>query len=368
MEELLASQTQKIVHLYRGQQIEGTVIALTDKEIILDLGSKSEGVLQKRELDSKEINKFDADALKLGDKIKVFVTFPENENGQAVVSITHQVRQTTDRGLRGSSSGKRSLRYSDQRFIQAQNQKTRLKGQVLEINKGGLIVEVEGIRGFLPNSQVGFELLSKVGKGMEDLIGQTLSLIVIEVDSNNNKLIFTQRGQVSEEVKNKLKEFKPSDKVSGKIVAVLPFGLVVDVDGIEGLVFISDVSWEKVEDLTNLYQVGQDIEVVITGIDEELGRLNLSIKQLSEDPFSKLAEKYPADEVVKGEIVEVSEGGASIKLAEGVIGLLSAAKMESDVQYEAGKTITVLVDSVDLKRRRINLAPFVTSTEGLIYK
>jgi len=231
-----------------------------------------------------------------------------------------------------------------------------------------LIVEVEGIRGFLPNSQVGFELLSKVGKGMEDLIGQTLSLIVIEVDSNNNKLIFTQRGQVSSEVKDKLATFKNGDKALSKIVAVLPFGLVVDINGAEGLVFISDVAWEKIEDLTNIYQVGQSIEVVVIGIDEELGRLNLSIKQLSEDPFSLVAEKFPTDEVVKGEILNVSEAGVSVKLAEGVEGLLPAAKMEANVNYEVGQTITVLIDSVDVRKRRINLAPFVTSTEGLIYK
>lgn len=368
MEELLASQNKKLKSLFRGQQVEGEVVSISDKEIILDLGSKSEGVLQKRELDSKEINKFDADALRIGDKLKVFVTFPENENGQAVVSTTHQVRQTIERGGRGSSSGKRSLRYSDQRFTTAQNQKTKLKGQVLEINKGGLIVEVENVRGFLPNSQVGFELLSKVGKGMEDLVGQTLSLIVIEVDSNNNKLIFTQRGQVSQEVKNKLKEFKPSDKVSGKIVAVLPFGLVVDINGAEGLVFISDVAWEKIEDLTSIYKAGQTIAVVVTGIDEELGRLNLSIKQLSQDPFSKLVEKFPVDEIVKGEVIEVFEDGVLIKLTDSINGLLPAAKMEAGSKYEAGQKITVLIDSVDVKRRRINLAPFVTSTEGLIYK
>lgn len=351
MEKLLASQTQKLTNLSRGQQVEGEVIAITDKEIILDLGAKSEGVLQKRELDSKIV--------KLGDKLKVFITLPENENGQAVVSTTHQVRQVTGKGSRGASWN---------RFIQAQQQKSRLKGQVLEVNKGGLIVEVEGIRGFLPNSQVGFELLSKVGKGMEDLIGQTLSLTVIEVDSNNNKLIFTQRGQVAEEVKQKLKAFSSGTKVFGKIVAVLPFGLVVDVEGVEGLVFISDVSWEKVEDLSTVYKIGQDLEVVVTGIDEDLGRLSLSVKQLSQDPFSKLAEKYAPDEVIKGEITSVSESGVLIKLEERVEGLLPTTKMDSATKYEVGQAITVLVDSVDSKRRKINLAPFVTSTEGLIYK
>ena len=349
MEELLASQTKKLITLYRGQQVEGIVVSPSDKEIILDLGAKSEGVLQKKELSSD---------VKLGDKIKVFVSLPENESGQAIVSTTHQLRQSTQRG-RGPDWNK---------FIQSQNQKTRLSGVVLEINKGGLIVEVDGVRGFLPNSQVGFELMSKAGEGMEKLIGQTLSLAVIEVDANNNKLIFSQRGQVSDEVISKLKEFKAGQKTQGKIVAVLPFGLVVDVNGVEGLVFISDVSWERQEDLSKEYKAGQELEVLITGADEGLGRLNLSIKQLSEDPFFKLIEKYPADEKVKAEVVSVGEAGVVFKLEEGIEGLLSAPKMEQGANYEAGKSMNVLVDSVDVQRRKINLAPFITSTEGLIYK
>ncbi len=355
MEKLLASQNQKITHPSRGQQVEGEIVSITDKEITLDLGTKAEGVLQRKELEHQDLN--------IGDKLKAYVYQPENESGQVVLSISQQTRSTT---ATSGNRGNRGLAWD--KFIRAQNQKSKLQGQVLELNKGGLIVEVEGVRGFLPNSQVGFELLSKSGGGMESLIGQTLSLGVVEVDSNNNKLIFTQRGQVSEEIKNKLKEFKTNQTANGKIVAVLPFGLIVDVSGVEGLVFISDVAWEKIEDLSKDFKAGQEIRVVITGIDEELGRLNLSIKQLSEDPFAKLAEKYPADEVVKGEIVSVSDLGVTVKLEDGVEGLLSASKMDANTTYEVGKNITLLVDNVDTSRRKISLAPFVTSTAGLIYK
>ncbi|MCR4305473.1 MAG: S1 RNA-binding domain-containing protein, partial [Candidatus Daviesbacteria bacterium] len=126
-------------------------------------------------------------------------------------------------------------------------------------------------------------------------------------------------------------------------------------------------SWDKVDDLSKLYSAGQELEVLVTGLDKELGRLNLSIKELSEDPFSQLTEKYPADEVVKGEVVSVSEAGVAVKL-DGVEGFLPVAKMDPDAQYEAGKSMSFLVDSVDAQKRRINLAPFVTSTAGLIYK
>lgn len=384
MEELLASQTKKLITLFRGQQVEGVVVSTSDKEIVLDLGAKSEGVLQAREIESTNP---DSIGVKLGDKIKVFVTQTDNESGQVVVSLQKSLGSFMDRGRgggrqgnsRGGSfrGGRGGIDWS--RFLQAQNQKTRLQAVVLEINKGGLIVEVDGARGFLPNSQVGFELISKSGQGLDALIGQTLALTVIEVDANNNKLIFTQRGQVSDEVKEKLKAFKNGQKVQGKIVAILPFGLVIsvkdrsasggDVLGTEGLVFISDASWERVEDLSTEFKSGQELDVLVIGIDIDLGRLNLSIKQLSDDPFSKLSEKYSTDEVVKGEIINVSEVGVFVKLGPGMEGFLPASKMSSDIpSYEIGKSMSFLVDNVDAKRRKVNLTPFVTSTAGLIYK
>lgn len=356
MEELLASQPQKLVSLYRGQQVEGEVVAISDKEITLDLGAKSEGVIATREISSDQLKD-----LKTGSRLKAYVYITENEHGQAVLSSSVQTRMAPV-----SSRGGRSLNLS--RFLTAQNQKSKLQGRVLEINKGGLIVEVEGIRGFLPNSQVGFELLSKAEKGMEELVGHDLTITVIEVDAQNNKLIFSQRGSISDSVKESLEKFKSGQTAQGKIIAILPFGLAVDIDGTEGLVFISDVSWDRVEDLSKIFEVGQVVEVKVLGSDLELGRLNLSIKELTEDPFAKLAQEFPADEVVKGEITNVSEAGVTVKLKGDIEGFLPNSKVSTGLTYEAGKTATFLVDSADMQKRKINLAPFVTSTEGLIYK
>lgn len=353
MEELLASQTKKPLNLFRGQEIEGEIVVKGNKDLILDLGTKSEGTLSIRDLSSDQLEN-----LKVGDKLKAYVILPENESGQVILSLKPYSASKPSKG--------RGINWD--RFIQAQKQQTKLNGKVIEVNKGGLIIEIDGVRGFLPNSQVGFELLAKSGKGLEDLIGQSLTVAVIEIDEAQNRLIFSQRGQVSDEVLGKLKGFKNGQKVTGQIVAILPFGLVVDLDGVEGLVFISDVAWEKVEDLPSLYKVGQEVEVMVLGADDELGRVNLSIKHLSEDPFAKLSEKFAPDEVVKGEVVEVSAGGVVVKLEGGIEGFLPLSKADPDTSYEAGRTLTLLVDGIDTQRRRINLAPFVTTTEGLIYK
>lgn len=366
MEELLASQPQKLTNLFRGQEIAGVVAAISPKEITLDIGAKSEGVLPVREVPPETLS-----SLKPGDRITAFVSWPENENGQTVLSYEKQTL------IRESKGGRRGSRFPDwSKFIQAQKQHSKLKGKVIEVNKGGLIIEVMGVRGFLPNSQVGFELLSKSGAAQENLIGQDLTVTVIEVNQDNNKLIFSERGQVSEETLKNLRVFNLKQKVMGKVVAVLPFGLVVDVSGVEGLVFISDVSWDRVDDLAKVFTPGEEIEVLVVGLDEELGRLNLSIKQLTEDPFAKIAESFPADEVVKGEVTAVSEAGITVQLnpstgslgINSVEGFLPASKMEAGTKYEAGASMNFLVDSVDVNKRRINLAPFVTSTAGLIYK
>lgn len=353
MEQLLASAPQKFVSLSRNQQVLGEIVAITQKEVILDLNSKSEGVIPKKEFADKTAD------LKVGQKIKAYVAEIENESGQTILSLHPTLPKVSKRRKGGVS-------YDS--FIQAQKQHRGLSGSVVEINKGGLIVDVSGTTGFLPNSQVGFDLLSKIGQDAADLIGQNVSLSVIEVDEGNNRLIFSQRTKLSEDILKKLASFKNGQKVSGKIVAILPFGLVLDIAGSEGLVFISDVAWEKIEDLASRFSVGQGIEAVVLGTDLELGRINLSIKQLSKDPFEETSQKFQADDLVKGEVSSVTDAGVMVKLEAGIEGFLPASKIPSGENYQTGGVVNLLVDNVDLQRRRVNLAPVITSTEGLIYK
>ncbi|MBI2018951.1 30S ribosomal protein S1 [Candidatus Daviesbacteria bacterium] len=352
MEKLLASSASKIVNIRRGQEIEGEIVAINDSEIILDLGAKSEAVLPKKEFSSAQLEK-----LKIGEKVKAFVIFSENENGQVVLSLNlPQPKSGIRRGR-----GKNWLRFKN-----SQTNKSKLSGTVVEINKGGLIVEADSVRGFLPNSLSGFEVLNKNVSSAQELIGQAVNFLVSEVDENANKLIFTQKGLTEDAVRAKLRNFKKGQNFKGKVVSILPFGVVVEKDDVRGLVLISEVAWERTEDLSAFFK-NQEIEALVLGVDEDLGRLNLSIKQLNEDPFVKLAQIYPADEVVKGEITNVSDAGVVVALT-GAEGFLPSSKMDQDITYEVGKSQSFLVDGADTQKRRITLAPFRTSTEGLIYK
>lgn len=347
MADLMASLDKKPLNLTRGQQVTGTISLVTDTDFIVDLGTKSEGVISKKEFPSAEL-----EGLKLGGQITAYVVVPENESGQVILSSQKHI------------STKGNFKNWD-KFFQALNQNRQIIVKGLEVNKGGLLVETDGgVRGFLPSSQVNFGIISS----LNDLVGKDLTVKVLEVDPQALRLIVSQKGRVSEEVLKKLAAFKPGQKVSGKIVAVLPFGVFIDLGGAEGLVHISDVAWTRTEDLNQLYQIGQNLEAQVLGVDGALGRVNLSIKSLSEDPFVLFAKGHLVDDVVSGTVVKLIDTGAVISLGEGVEGLLPSDSFEAGTKYEPGLKLQLLVAGIDENRHRITLAPLLTSTEGLIYK
>lgn len=348
----MASTVVKPVTYSRGDQASGKVVAITDMEIIVDLGTKAEGIINKRDLKSQDLVD-----LKVGDPISAFVVSPENEAGQLLLSPQKQM-----------TGGKKVVEQFKRwkRFIQAQ-ENTQFVGRVTEVNKGGLVVEVDGIRGFLPSSQISFKDMATRG-GLEGLVGQELTLSVIEVDPASNRLIFSGRTQLSDDIKKKLSQFESGQEVSGKVAAILPLGLYIDLDGVEGVVYSQEISWQPTEDLNSLFEVGQEVKAKVVGKDENLGRLNLSVRKLSEDPFEKLVENFEVDDVVKGTVISKTAAGVSIQLKDNIEGFLPAAKIGQGTNYDIGQEVNFLVDNIDKSKRRINLAPFLTSTEGLLYR
>jgi small subunit ribosomal protein S1 len=345
MAELLAKQSFKAPQ--RGEEVEGTIIASLKDEFILDLGSKSEGVLSKKELPEEELEK-----LKVGNKLKAFVQ-SENESGQIVLGL----QKSLGRG------GTNSARFA--KFEQALRTNQTLIGRVLEANKGGLMIEVNGTRGFLPTSQVALSVVDN----LSDLVGKEFKVKVIELDPDQNRLIFTQVVELPEDLKAKINALKIGDDVEGKISSILSFGLVIKLDsGLEGFIHISEAAWERQEDLNDLFKVGDTVRVKVTSVDLASGRVNLSIKQLQEDPFAEIAKKYQADDIIKAEVSRVEEKGVFLRLDAAVEGFIPTSKLDKDTEYLPGAKISCIVDSVDAKRRVVNLAPFITSTKDLIYK
>lgn len=345
MEELLASLSSTPLQVSRGQEIEGEIVSISDREITLDLGAKSEGVIS-----AKDLTPLQKENFKIGDKIKAYVIVPEGDSGQIILSF-NKAAPTKTGGPR-----KNSLVWD--RFASLKDQNSLITGKVMELNKGGVIIEVDGIRGFLPSSLIGKSALTALNEG-------EVKAKISEVDQGSNRLILTQKGLEDEP---NLSQFKAGQKIEVEIVAILPFGLVAKGGEVYGIIFGGEVSWERKDDLNKDFKVGQKLETVVLEVESDLGRLNLSLRALTKDPFEEKSAQYSGDDTVKGVVSQVIPNGLVITLEDGLEGFMPSSKIEPGTKYEAGQNITATVDSVDKNRRRINLAPFITSTAGLIYK
>jgi small subunit ribosomal protein S1 len=349
MEALLASLSGKTLKLNRGDEAKGRVISVSETDVVLDLGTKAEGIIARKDL-APDV----AESIKSGDTLTVYVVHPENEYGQVILSPY--------RSERGGGGGKSSQNWG--KFTHALQSRQRLNGKVVDVNKGGLVVEIDRVRAFLPSSQLSFEKISK----LSELVGQDISVQVIEVDTQNNRLIVSDRHATSDETLEKLSQYTVDQKVTGKVVAVLSFGLILDIEGVEGIIFVQDTSWERIEDLNAKFSVGQEVEAQVLVVDQETGRLQLSIKKLQEDPFAKVIDQYQPDDVVKGTIKQFTDRGVLVSLTDGLEGTIPQSSLDGSENYQVGQSVSVLIDTIEKDRRRITLAPFRTSTAGMIYK
>lgn len=382
--QLFEASQKKVSSLRRNQEVIGRVIAVSPQEVLIDIGAKSEGIVLGRELSavSELVSKLTA-----GDSVEATVLYPENDAGQVVLSL---------RKLSG-----------EKRWVELEEKKENsedIEVVAIEVNRGGVVCDYLGIHGFLPASQ----LTQSTGSGqagqtkeparLTDLIGRTLTARVIEVDRGTNRLILSQKQPNKKDLEAilaLLAKVKIGDKVSGLISAVLPFGIFVEIDTdkatkepssaevsegksdepqpkagrpldekdakskLEGLVHISELSWEKIEDPSTVFKVGEKVDVVVIAKDEATGRLNLSLKQLQDDPFTKVSAQYTKDMEVNGTVAKVTPFGVFVSLDGGIEGLIHISKIPPNVSFEVGQKVECSVEAVDLRSRRISLVPVV---------
>jgi len=347
---LFEASQKKVSALRRNQEVTGKVVSVSPQEVLIDIGAKSEGIVFGRELSAVSDL---ASKLAVGDTVEATVLYPENDAGQVVLSL---------RKLSG-----------EKRWAELEEKKENSEDidvVALEVNRGGVICDYLGIHGFLPSSQ-----LAKAPAKLSDLIGKSLTARVIEVDRNSNRLILSQKipnRRDLDAVLKLLSRINIGDKVSGIVSAVLPFGIFVEIDieqvtkepnepkvKLEGLVHISELSWEKIEDPARFFKVGDKVEVLVIAKDEATGRLNLSVKQLQEDPFAKVSEKYTKDSEVSGIVARVTPFGVFVTLSDGIEGLIHISKIPPNENFEVGQKVDCSVEAVDTKSRRISLVPVV---------
>jgi len=341
MEELLKQTGYNLKGLKKGQLVEGVITDITKKMIVIDIGAKTEGVVIDKEYEAAREMLAN---MQVGDKVQAYVGSPESERGQILMYLRQAIM---------------AKRWEV--FEQALKTGEVLEVYGLEVNKGGIIVRAKGVRGFVPSSQFGREHLGK----LPQLLNQSFSVKVIEVDKAKNRLIFSEKA-VSEQAAlahqaEALKAVKVGDALEGVVSGIMPFGVFVRAGlkknlFLEGLVHISEISWEKVENPANFFKAGDKVKVKVIGVDAKSSRLNLSVKQLTPDPWAKLIEKYPEGSKVSGKIVRLAAFGAFVNLEPGVDGLIHISKIPSEKEFKAGQKIDCFVESVDLPHRRMSLS------------
>ncbi len=383
MDDLMKQYADKIFIPKKGEVVHGVLVEKGKKMFKFDIGAKTEGVLIDKEYDfAKEILK----DYEIGQKVDidmVVMSFDSN-NGRYLLSLKST-----------SSNAKWNF------FEKALKEKTVLKARAIEFNRGGVIVSVNGVRGFVPSSQFG---RAYVGK-LNTLKGKTFDVVAIEVSKEKNRLIFSER-YVSEASQlarrdDALKIVKEGDVYEGIVSGVMPFGLFVTVEVpvpvksdkkasesddksqdkeqskekqtkteigyVEGLIHISEISWKKVNDPKDYHKVGDRIKVKVLGVDRQNGKLNLSIKQLQEDPWLDISDKYPPGTTFTGVISRIEPFGVFVSVKSGVDGLIHSSKLKGDEDLKVGDKVAVNVESVDIENRRMSLS-LIKTDETPLYK
>lgn len=342
MEELLNEQEHSIRALSHGDIVDGIVVRVDPDEVLVDIGAKSEGVISNRELAARGEQPVE---LTPGDEVKVYVIEPENEHGNVVLSL----RKARAEGIWQKAAEKES----EGEIIDA---------EVREQNKGGLIVNIMGLRGFLPSSQVA----RQYSGNLMELVGTKIPVKILEVNRKRNRLIVSQRAAQDEDRARQREELfeklQVGDLVSGKVSGLTSYGAFVNLGGADGLIHISELSWDRINNVSDMLAVGDEVQVKVIKLDPELSRISLSLRQMSADPWDTIEDRFPQGKPVEGIVTKTKKYGAFLQIADGVEGLLHISELSWDhVErtedvLKVGDKVTVMVLNADKVRRRISLS------------
>ena len=332
-----------IVTFNSGDVIEGTVVRIDRNEIFVDVGYKSEGVIPSRELTvRKSVNP--NEIVKEGEKIKALVLDKEDDEGRLLLSV------------------KRALYEKAWADIQeVADNKTSIKGTVIESVKGGLIVDI-GVRGFLPASLIDVRRV----KELNSYIGEEIEAKILELDRSRNNIVLSRKAHLEEEKSEErqgfLEDLEVGDIKEGKISSIVNFGAFVDIGGMDGLVHVSELSWRHVENPNEIVKVGDDATVKVLEIDNDKERISLSIKQVTEDPWLDFELSFNEEDIVEGEVTKVVPFGSFVTIGKGVEGLVHVSEISIDkvdspeLALAIGEKVKVKIIELDIPKRRVNLS------------
>lgn len=340
MDDLLKEESA--AGLENGATIEGTVLSLKKHEALVDLGAQGVGIVPRREIGFNR-------NLKEGDKVTASVIEVELDDGYSLLSLRKAIK---DRGWDVVADAATSGEIIDV--------------QPYDANRGGLLIEYEGVRGFLPVSQLSAEHYPRVGSSdkneilqrLNSLKEKTLKVRILDADRKNNKLIFSEKEAVKDGLAERFDKIAVGDTVEGVVTGVVDYGVFVNVDGIEGLIHISEISWERVSNPSDYVKPGQTVKAKIIAIDKD--RLSLSLKQLQDDPWLSELEKFKKGSKVEGTVTRITPFGAFVQLSPSVEALIHVSELgkedadpEKVFTLNERKNFTVL--DIDKENRKISL-------------
>jgi small subunit ribosomal protein S1 len=340
-QQLVAMYDDSMRNLNEGEIVVGRVIGVTENDVIIDVGYKSEGLVPKGEFLDRDGNL----KVKIGDEVDVLLEKTEDQEGHVLLS-----RQKAER-LR---------RWTD--IETAFRDGTIVQGRVLDRIKGGLTVDV-GLRAFLPGSLVDI----KPVKNLESLKGEELQFKVISIDRRRNNIVLSRKAVLEREYAEKkaetLKRLEAGARLSGVVKNITDYGVFIDLGGIDGLLHITDISWGRVNKPSDHFSVGDEVEVVVLKFDPETERVSLGYKQKSEDPWTLVDKKYPPGSRVRGTVVSLVDYGAFVEIEEGVEGLIHVSEMSWTKKVvnpakllNVGDVVEAIVSELDMDQRRISLS------------
>ncbi len=351
MEQLLQDSSYDLRQLEVGEIIEGVIVGFTDNgEVLVDINAKSEGVIPARDLD--RVDDDIREGLKEGDKIFVQVVRPTSREGNAVLSLSRALAE-----------------YDWQKAQELLESQEVFEGEVSGYNRGGVIVFLGKARGFVPASQ----LVSDDGKKQEDtddrfkdLVGKKLMLKVIEMDRSRNRLILSER-QAMRDFRRKqkeklLRELQVGSIQKGVVSSLAPFGAFVDLGGADGLIHLTELSWRRVQDPTEVVSIGDEIEVKVISVDRERRRIGLSLRQLQPEPWSVIHENYAIGQLVDGVITRLTSFGAFARIDDTIEGLIHISELSDhrinhpkEVVKE-GQRVRLRIIKIEPEKRRMGLS------------
>lgn len=352
MEALLASESLSIDLPKAGEIRKGTIASISANQILISIGAKSEGVVAGKELE--QLTQEERDALSVGQELDVFVIIPEDSNGNVVLSLKRAFEQIAWENV--------------EKMI---TDETVLDTKIIGFNKGGLIAAVGNLRGFIPSSQISAARRAqstgdKPEQRYQKMVGQPISVRIVEVDRERRRLILSERAASTEsrsELKERvINELQEGQTYTGRVTSLADFGAFVNINGADGLVHLSEISWDHVTHPKEALEVGQEVNVKVINIDREKKRIGLSIRALQEDPWKNRMSKFSVGQLVEGAITRLTKFGAFARLEGDIEGLIHISELsENRVEHpkevlHEGDVKTLRIIRIDPDQHRIGLS------------